>query len=517
MPGRYKLVFFTILGGVLLLLMMSGCSAEARLASGVKLYRTGEYSQAVTRFRKMDFENRYYRAQASFYLAMSYYKIGQAQRASAYFQRALRYGLSNPEAYFFLGQSLRMRQEYDEALAAYEEFLKHDVGNRAALNGITSCKMAQNNPVQTRFKVEINRSLSSRESDYCPTYAGNDYSTVFFSSMRGSEKKRDKNKITGQGSSIIYSAIQDGRGGWEKPVPFVGDVDPLTDDGTPSFTADGKAMYFTRCTYSDEGPSGASIMVMKKAGGRWGQPEKLTLGHDSLVFAHPAISPDGQTLYFVSDQPGGYGGKDLWKVSRRGNEWGMPENLGPDINTPADEMFPYVRNDGRLYFSSDGLPGYGGLDIFEAEWDENSGEWIVTNLGVPLNSPAHDFGIVFRGSRQEGFLSSSRGSYRGVEQIFEFELPAIEAFLKGKVTDEHDNPLKDAEVYVVGNNGLNRKTTTSDNGTFTFVLEPDANYIVMIVAEGYYNGKVSLSTYGMDESDEFERVVILKKTEPLTR
>lgn len=502
-----------LMGGFLLLLLLGGCSAEARLASGVKIYNIGEYSRAAERFKKMDFDNRYYRAQASFYLAMSYYRVGQAQRAAAYFQRAIRYGLSNPEAYFYLGQSLRMRQDYEEAIEAYEEFLKHDVGNRAALNGIASCNMAMNNPKQTRYVVELNRSLRIRGSNYCPAFAGNDFSVIFFSSMKRGVKKRSTNKITGLGSSIIYSAIQDGRGGWEEPVPFLGDENPLIDDGTPSFTADGKEMFFTRCTYSDEGPSGASIMVMKKSGGRWGAPEKIPLGADSLVFAHPAISPDGHTLYFVSDRPGGFGGKDLWKVTRQGDVWGEPENLGPEINTPADEMFPYVRSNGKLYFSSDGLPGYGGLDIFEAEWDENAGKWLVTNLGLPINSAAHDFGIVFRGNSNMGFLSSSRGSYNGLDQIFEFELPAIEAILKGKVLDEDEKPVKNASVFVVGNNGVNRSTVTSDKGTFTFSLKAEADYIVMIVAEGFYNGKIALSTYGMDETDEFERTVILKKTE----
>jgi peptidoglycan-associated lipoprotein len=515
MPFRLTQIFSLFFLIIAVLILTAGCSAEAKLASGVKLYETGEYSRAVDRFRKMDFDNRYYRSQASFYLAMSYYRIGQAQRASAYFQRALRYGFSKPETYFFLGQSLRMREDYEEAVTAYEEYLKHDVGNRAALNGISSCKMAMSNPTPSRHVLDVNFHLRSSESDYSPAFSGNDYTTVYFSSMRGGDKKKNINRITGQGSSVIYSAIQDGRGGWEEPVPFVGDEDIATDDGTPSFSADGKEMYFTRCIYSDEGPTGASIMVMKKSGGRWGQPEKLPMGPDSLVYAHPAISPDGKTLYFVSDQPGGFGGKDIWKVTREsGNAWGPPVNLGAEINTPADEMFPYVREDGRLYFSSDGLVGFGGLDIFVAEWDDESEEWSVKNLGLPLNSEAHDFGIAFRGTREAGFLSSTRGSYRGVDQIFEFELPLIEAVLKGRVVDEDGRPVENAGIHVVGNNGVNRRTNTSEDGRFTFVFEPEAEYIVMIMADGYFNNKITLSTIGMEESDEYEQTVTLKKAEP---
>ncbi|WP_291861524.1 carboxypeptidase regulatory-like domain-containing protein, partial [Marinilabilia sp.] len=266
------------------------------------------------------------------------------------------------------------------------------------------------------------------------------------------------------------------------------------------------------CIYPEEEPAGATIMVRKRAGGRWGEPEALTFGPDSLIFAHPALSPDGNTLYFVSDMPGGFGGKDLWKVTRSsGSEWGIPENLGVKINTPADEMFPTVRSDSRLYFSSDGLVGYGGLDIFEAVYDSENDDWTIRNPGLPLNSSGHDFGIVFRGNREMGMLSSSRGSYRGVEQIYDFELPAIEAILQGKVVDESGDAIEAASVRVVGNNGINLTASTSSSGDFTFVLEPGASYIVMVSADGYYNGKMDFSTLGMDQSDEFDEQVTLKE------
>jgi peptidoglycan-associated lipoprotein len=510
MPRIFIQFFFIGIISGLILILFSACSAEAKLASGVKLYDIGEYHKASGKFRKMDFDNRYYRGQSSFYLGMSYYRIGQGPRAYSYFQRAIRYGFSDPVTHFYLGQSLRMREDYEEAVDVYEAYLEFDVGNRAALNGISSCRMAMENPVNTRFEVELVRDLRSRESDYSPAFAGDDYTTVYFSSMRGGEKKRNMNQITGQGSSVIFSSLQDGRGGWEDPTPFVGTNEPAQDDGTPAFSSDGKEMYFTRCTYPDEGSSGASIWTRKRSAGRWGEPVKINLGPDSLVFAHPALSSDGQTLYFVSDLPGGFGGKDIWRVTRTsGAEWGSPQNLGVDINTPADEMFPYVRSDGRLYLSSDGLVGYGGLDIFEANFDEMDEKWIVKNMGLPVNSPSHDFGIVFRGTRDIGFFSSSRGSYRGIDGIFEFELPLIQAVLRGVVTDASGDAIKNASVRIVGNNGTNMTANTSKTGHFNFVLEPEANYIVMVSASGYYNGKINFSTMDMDESDDFERTVVL--------
>jgi len=508
---RLRHISLVVLSAIFTLLL-SGCSAEARLASGIEIYETGEYHAAIEKFRGMDFDNRYYRAQASYYLGMSYYRSGQGQRAAAYLQRAIRYGLSKPEARFYAGQALRMREEYEDAIKEYEAYLEHDVGNRAALNGIRSCRMALDPPEKTRHEIEIARDLRSRESDYSPDFAGNNYTMVYFSSMRGGDKKRNTNQITGQGSSVIYQSLQDGRGGWEDPTPFIGDKELQKDDGTPAFSQDGKEMYFTRCTFPDDGPEGSSIMVMRRSGGRWSDPEEIPLGADSLVFAHPAISPDGETLVFVSDMPEGYGGKDLWKVTRAsGNEWGVPENMGPEFNTPADEMFPRFRSDGRLYFSSDGLVGYGGLDIFEATHREKNEEWEIQNMERPINSPSHDFGIVFRGDRNIGFFSSSRSSYRGVDDIYEFELPVIQAIFRGRVTDRSGEPITNARVHVVGNNGTNMTARTSDEGCFNFVLEPEAGYMIMASAPEYYNGRVSLSTEGMEESDEFEDTIILQK------
>jgi len=404
-----------------------------------------------------------------------------------------------------------MREEYEEAIVAYENYLEHDVGNRAALHGIRSCRMAMNNPEQTRYELEVVGGFRSRESNYSAAFAGDDYTMVYFSSMRGGEKRRTTNQITGQGSSMIYSSLQDGRGGWEDPTPFVGSEKPDQDDGAPAFSADGREMYFTRCSYPQGGPAGASIWVRKRSGGRWGEPEKIALGPDSLVFAHPAIAPDGATLYFVSDMPDGIGGKDIWKVTRTsGGEWGIPENLGPEINTPGDEMFPTVRSDGRLYFSSDGLVGYGGLDIFEALFTEEEEEWEVRNMGLPVNSPANDFGMEFRGHRNTGFLTSSRGSYRGVDEIYEFVLPVIQAVLKGRVTDSSGDAIENADVRIIGDNGTNMTVNTSEEGRFNFVLEPDANYIIMVSAVGYYNGRAVLTTRGLEESEEFERAVELE-------
>jgi peptidoglycan-associated lipoprotein len=245
-------------------------------------------------------------------------------------------------------------------------------------------------------------------------------------------------------------------------------------------------------------------------GGRWGQPEKIELGPDSLVFAHPAISPDGNTLYFVSDMPGGKGGQDIWQIRKKSDgSWGVPVNLGPDVNTSGDEMFPYVRTNGGLYFSSNGLIGYGGLDLFEASEIEKEG-WMVRNMGAPVNSTGDDFGIVFRGAQESGFFSSNRNSSKGVDDIFAFERPLIIPTLKGRVLNQEGLAVEGALLRIVGNNGTNVLVSVQPDGKYEFKLEPDVSYVMMASAPDYLNKKEKVSTSGLVESRTFERSLVLE-------
>ncbi len=492
---------------------LSGCASGGKLGAGEKLYQLGEYDKAASSFKKAYSreKNRFYKARASYFLGRSYLNLNQGRRAATALDRAVRNGYSEPDVYLHLGQALRLVQEYEEAIAAYEKYLEYDVGNVVANNGIASCRLAMGEPRPTRYRVEEVKGLNSRYSDFSPAFEGSDFSTLYFSSMRkAGKKKKNTSRITGQGSSMVYFSRQKGEGTWDDPQPFTGDVSVNEEDGTPSFSGDGKELYFTRCAYLEEGPSGAAIWTMKKMGGRWGNPEKLEMGPDSLIFAHPAISPDGKALFFVSDMPGGYGGTDIWKVNyKAGGSWGVPVNLGPLVNTPGDEMFPYVRSNGRLYFSSNGLVGYGGLDIFEAVPTDDDG-WAVRNMGVPVNSSSDDFGIVFMDEREAGYFSSSRNSSNGIDNLFAFERPLIIPTLSGKVQDTDGEPIQGATLRIVGNNGTNARISSQAQGIFQLTLQPDADYVIMASAPGFLNKKEQVSTRNMIESKTFERNLVLE-------
>jgi peptidoglycan-associated lipoprotein len=216
--------------------------------------------------------------------------------------------------------------------------------------------------------------------------------------------------------------------------------------------------------------------------------------------AHPAVGPDGY-LYFVSDKIGGYGRKDIWRI--RIDEIGSasPENLGPEINTPGDEMFPYLRADTVLYFSSDGLPGMGGLDIFKAS--NNRGRWRVENMKTPINSMGDDFGITFSGIKESGFFSSNRNDNRGADHLYSFDLPGIYVSVEGWVLDRDEEEIEGAGVRIVGKDGTNQRMIVRPNGTYFMEVVPGMEYVMMASAPGFLNQKQTLDVPDEGKSETY--------------
>ena len=281
----------------------------------------------------------------------------------------------------------------------------------------------------------------------------------------------------------------------KKPSKLDAEINAASsDNGACSFSPDGNIMFFTRANQQNVNGIGTQIFVSNRAGGTWSEPKLLQIFKDSTVsVAHPALAPDGETMYFVSDHPKGKGGKDIWKAKYQGGECKEVENLGEEINTPADEMFPTVRQNGLLYFSSNGHVGLGGLDIYKAIPNKEKG-WTVMNMGIPVNSNADDFGMTFEGSNDRGFFASNRSETRGYDAIWSFELPVYEYILEGKVLDESSNPIPDALVKLVSNNGLNVRVLTKKDGTYRMKIEKNIDCVLLASARGYLNiqGKISI-------------------------
>ncbi len=504
MQVNFRLFIYFLIG----LLLFSGCMGGNKLGNANKAYLIGEYDRAAEQFKKAykKEKNKYTKGEISYYMGECYRKTNKPTKATMQYARAVRYNYEMADAGLYLGDCYLAAKKYEEAIEAYEEYLQKEPLDKRAHNGIAACKLAMNDSIETRYTVEkIKKINHTRYSDFSPGYASSTYDQIYFSSMRTEKKKRKKSRITGQGGTNIYMSKIDAKGEWTEPELLDETINSEFDEGSATMSGDGKEMYFTRCRYDNEQPRSAEMFMVSRSGGKWGEPSLIEIGGDSLLVAHPAISDDGTTLYFVSDMPGGYGGKDIWKTTKGGEGgWGQPINMGNVINTAGDEVFPSVRMNGSLYFSSNAHVGYGGLDIYRATFNEDKQDWEVHNLGRPINSEGDDFGIAFKGMEEAGLLSSSRGSSKGVDNIYEFSLPKLEFSLRGTVYSEKtDEPISDAYLKLIGTDGTNIKLNIRDDGSFGAKLAPKTEYVFMVASKGYFNHKHKLSTVGLGNNKEF--------------
>ena len=421
-------------------------------------------------------------------MAECYRRINMAPRSSAAYQNAIRYDYPDSMALFYLARSQQYEGKYKEAIKNYQAYLETNPQSSLAKNGIRGCNLAQQwKKTPTRYIVKKATMFNSRRSDFAPMFLGEDFDQVYFSSSTEKALGKNKSGITGTKNCDLFFSKKNERGAWQKPEPIEGDVNTEDDEGVISFSPDGTTMYLTKARREPNADTSVEIYTSTCTGAQWSAPQKYEITADTLsAFGHPAVSPDGEFLYFVSDMPGGYGGKDIWRISLTEKE-GTLENLGVQINTPGDEMFPYIRSNGDLYFSSDGHPGMGGLDIFKARMND-SGFWQIENMKAPINSQADDFGITF-GEEESGFFSSNRGDGRGYDNIYSFELPSISVWISGTVIDKDDEPVPDAIIRIVGNDGSNQKEFARKDGSFRFKLDRGVHYVMLASCRGYLNSK----------------------------
>ncbi len=498
-----------ILLATLMLFAGTGCSVKHRLRKADKKFEVGEYYTAGTLYNrvypKVKLKERQTKAYSAFQLGECYRQINESERAERAYANAIRYNYKDSVVFLRYAGILRQNKKGKEAIAQYDLYLKDHPNDSVAIIGRQAAIDSEEwrkNP--TRYNVSKCTFLASKRTEFCPSFPGGDADIVYFNSTRENKEVGGSNsKITGVRNNSIYMAKRNSLGEWDNIEILEGEMTSDFDEGTVSFSADGKTMFFTRCP-SEKGESrGAQICMCVRSGGKWGKVTEVKLSQDSsITFAHPALSPDGRFLYYVSDLPGGFGGKDIWRSEKNGSQFGPPVNLGPSINTPGDEMFPYVREDGTLYFSSDGHPGFGGLDIFYANELED-GSWVVSNMMYPVNSQGDDFGISFIAGLEKGMFSSNRGEKKGYDKIYEFELPAIEFLVDGKVTDTGGEPLGDATVRIVGDDGTNTKLRTKKDGSFKLSLNKNVRYVMLGNCRGFLNQKEEAATLDLEDSKTF--------------
>ncbi|MDR2680882.1 MAG: OmpA family protein [Tannerella sp.] len=491
-----------VLAGILLF----SCKS-VKLSVAEEKQRIGEYYEAANMYRKLYSkakpDERDMRAYVSYRMGICYQKINDVSRATSAYLSALRYNYPDSLLNLRLAQTYHQGGRYGDAINCYNKFLEQTPESLIAINGLKGCALAvemkeKPTPYQVR-KMDI---FNSRYGEFSPALTGDDYDKLYFASSRAKKVSKDSlSSITGQLVNNIYLAEKDEKGAWKKPVELEDAINTKFDEGTPSLSADGNTMYYTYCESDPISARPAEIHISTRSGASWGAGSRANLVKDSITNAgHPAISPDGKYLYFVSDM-GGYGGKDIFRARLVGmNDFGGIENLGPQINTAGDEMFPYVRDSATIYFSSNGHPGLGGLDLFKASVD-SVGVWHVENMGYPVNSMGDDFGITFEGNRERGFFSSNRNDARGYDHIYAFERPSVTIFIEGYVSDAEGNPVEGALVRIVGKDGLNEKVPAKPDGSYKVELERDISYVMMASAPDYLNQNFELKT-DPDERNE---------------
>ncbi len=487
--------------------LLTGCGVDRNIKRGEKHLALGEYFEASNEFKqaysKTPAKERAKRGQVAGRLAYCYDKINSTQKAIAAYRNVIRYKQDSIETHYALGRQLLKNGNYKEAAAEFQLVLDSLPDHQRARDGLQSAKNAPGWKEQgSRYTVKKIELFNSRRSEYSPMLYGDQYDQLYFTSTRNEAQGDELSAITGTKPGDIFFSQKDDKGKWSKPEAIESGLNSEYDEGACCFSVDGREMYLTQCSSDPSYPRYAKIMTANRSDAAWGKPKVLEISRDTLSsYAHPAITPDGNWLYFVSDMPGGLGGLDIWRVRITGGGLGGVENVGRPINTEGDEMFPTFRPNGDLYFSSDGHQGMGGLDIFIATVGSDR-RWHIEHPGYPLNSAGDDFGMTFEGPHNRGYFSSNRGDGRGWDHIYSFEKPEIIQTAKGWVYEQDGYELPAAQVYMVGNDGTNQKLPVKSDGSFEQVLTPGVDYIFMATCKGYLNHKEELHIVQTDESKE---------------
>jgi peptidoglycan-associated lipoprotein len=484
--------------------MLFSCKT-AKLSDAVAKQELGEYFDAAQVYRKVyaktSSKNKALKGSVAFHMAECYRITNNTQRALTGYQNAVRFAYKDSLSLLYAAQMAHKSGKYSEAIKYYHAYLEKNPRHLLAKNGLAGCDSAvlwKKNP--TKYTVKRMDKFNSRQGEFAPMLFGKEYDQLYFSSSRNEAQGDTKSAITGMKNNDFFLVKKDDKGLWEAPEHVPDEINTEFDEGACSFSQDGTAMYYTYCQQDEQYPRSAAIYKSSRSGAKWNKGQYVEIFKDTLIMAaHPAISPDGEYLYFVSDAPGGQGGKDIWRMTLTGTAANAVENLGAEINTPGDEVFPYVRDSVTLYFASDGHPGMGGLDIFKATKQKN-GKWRVENMGVPLNSAADDFGITFAGMTESGFFSSNRNDGRGSDHLYTFERPSVKVHIEGWVLDRDEVEIPDAVVRIVGKNGTNEKIIARKDGTYVMEAERGMDYVMMASAKGYLNQKQVLSTQAEEKS-----------------
>jgi peptidoglycan-associated lipoprotein len=474
------------------------------------------------------------KADMAFKTAESYRLTERFKEAAEWYEKAilLEYFNINPIVYFSNAEMYRVLNEKDKALRNYQEYKKLVPGDGRADIGIESItkKDTYVNTLSTKLKVTSEDKLNTKSFDMAPMFGDRKEMVMYFGSSRENSTGTDKDPRTCENYMDIWVVEFDKNGNWKAPALIDGEaINTEDNEGTVAFDGRGKTMFFTRCPNVKKQNLGCDIWVSESKGkNKWGAPKKLTLKtHDSLTVGHPCVSEDGRFMIFTSDLPGGFGGRDLWSTTydRKSDSWTTPVNLGPEINTPGDDMFPTFAKNGDLFYATDGKPGIGGLDIFRATKQGEENKWAnPTNMGSPINSSNNDYALVEHTDRT-GYFTSERKENK--PDIYKYEIPPYIFDLKVIVSDLNEKTVKiqDAKVVVTASTGDTWEGYTNKQGTVFWDKKPtgdrfineEASYTIAVSKEGYHDNAAGsrLTTVGLKYDQNFVIDLALLPKKPI--
>jgi len=508
-----KMLRFTLIALFVLVIFDGFAQNNKKFKKADDTFDAGEYFRANEMYFQIygKLTDKKTKAEIAFKMAECNRHLNLPKQAEKWYSKAVIYKYPNPLASLYYADALKMNDKYEEAKIEYEKYFELAPDDIRATNGIESCKSAiewKKNPA--KFIITNVKDINSKQSDFAPCYAG-DVNELFFTSAREGVAGNKLNEVSGINFTDIFFTKLDKKGKWSVPVPLQGEVNSVFDEGAATLSKNKSILFFTSCKMEKNKNLGCQIYTSESTENKWSDIKLIQLVSDSSIsVGHPSISADNLTLYFASDMKGGLGGKDIWKVERasENSSWSKPINLGETFNTQGNESYPFIREDGVLFFSTDSRIGMGGLDIFKATPDGS--KWKIENMKYPINSAADDFGFICDSKGETGFFTSSRAEGKGSDDIYSFESIPLQFVIKGIVkNDENGILIYESKVNLVGSDGTSLETLSGVDGSFTFALKPGTDYVITTTKDKYLKGKGKESTKGLVESKTLEIIILM--------
>lgn len=491
-----------IIPTILFFTIATSCS-ERRIYQGDRHYDAWAYAEAIPHYEKVYFKNPI--KDVGEKLADCYYKTGQLESAEAVYEKVISLSTENKTQYVNYAKVLMANGKYEEAEEKLNDYLGAYPNDKVALMLLKSCNSISDRYIDTTL-YELTEVATG---DFVNSFSVAQYEdNIVFVGEQKPYAGRKKNPWTGNSYLNLYSMEKSEDGNWLQPNLLKGDINGPFHEGPASFNYDGTEVYFTRSNYfkrkmtvNEERENNLKIFKAYLVDGEWTNLEELPFNSDDYSVGHPALTPCCYTLYFVSDMPGGFGGTDLYRTDLVEGKWSDPENLGADVNTEGNEMFPYVDEDGTLFFSSDAHNSMGGLDVFMTYF--NGERWMQPeNLNYPINSNKDDFGYVINLESNTGFISSSRTDK---DKIYEFSKHAPTFNLFGFAHEKgNQTPVEGVGVEITDNEtGKVLHAVSGEDGKFEIRLEHEKVYGLLCTKFGCFTRTDEISTQGLKYSQDF--------------